>query len=235
MAIGSKSKTMSCKASSSSSAGGRATSSSSKVNHSGSRVSRHGQQSTFWETLTPKSINVRKVADDAAMAVRISGEFFALNNPLGPATDASLDMTQAELHAHRAMRNKPQAFAQDDDWEMMDNILSGANLLGVSHAGGELMEVFQSMHEGELENCRATYVGLQHLILPCSLWLSFSRRQAPDLCTRTNRTERVNSSWLPQMLPLTQAYTDWSFKMGETGLEGYTPPEGSVAEGHLSA
>lgn len=27
---------------------------------------------------------------------------------------------------------------------------------------------------------------------------------------------------------------DWSLKMGETGLEGYTPPEGSVAEGHLS-
>lgn len=171
MAIGSKSKRTSRKALSSSSAGGRASSSSSKVNHSGSRINRHGQRSSFRETLTPKFIEVRKVADDAAMVARLSGEFFALIESLGPAADAGLDMTQAELRAHRAMRNEPGALAQDDDWEMMDDILTGADLLGVSHAGGDLMEVFQSMHEGEWEKHRTTYAGLWCLFLPCSLRL----------------------------------------------------------------
>jgi hypothetical protein len=47
-----------------------------------------------------------------------------------------LEMTPAEIQALAELRDGPRN--DDDDFTMLDNVLSGAELMDVSHAGGEL-------------------------------------------------------------------------------------------------
>ena len=55
-------------------------------------------------------------------------------------------MTVVEHHAYDEQRNG-QPNERDEDWMMMEDVLTGADCIDISHAGGEFAEVAQAMED----------------------------------------------------------------------------------------
>ncbi|KAF7981823.1 hypothetical protein HWV62_31947 [Athelia sp. TMB] len=140
------------------------------------------------ETLTNTAMLQRQAAEAEQMQKRVRGELSSEISMIG-STHMSAEMNATQLRNFQDLQELPEDDG-DEDWIMANDVLTGAQPIDISHAGGELLTL-AGMHE-EYTQTR--------------------RRRRPDFRTRHNRTELRNRSFATQLPALTQAYMDWSFR-----------------------
>lgn len=123
-------------------------------------------------------------------------------------------MTPDERQMIIDLRDPP--VADDGDWEMLDDVLQGDEVLGISHEGGEL--------DALTEHVRETYVQL-FLDVGLLLTLTFSRNHRQDNHTRRDRTERRQQLFQLQMESIIDAYMAWSHDAAHGATPDASPPD----------